>query len=132
MDVTSIGDPAEFARKVLVGVSTLAPARPGETDLCLELGLSLWMRQTGTEVGDAAPAMLAVRSALVAASGMDLVTEPVPLRGVDPRLDVLNLGAYLRRLMARAMAKAQCDVAVLVARAVEYLRAARPVMVVLG
>jgi hypothetical protein len=135
MDVTSASDPTDFARKVLRGVSAIDPPRPGETDLCLELGLSIWMRQTGTDVDDARPAMLAMRSAILSASGMDLVTEPIPLCGVDPRLDVLNLGAYLRRLMARATARAQCDVAVLVERAVEHLRSGRlgrPATVALG
>jgi hypothetical protein len=135
MDVTSTGDPADFARKVLRGVSTMESSRPGETDLCLELGLSIWMRQTGTDVDDAGPAMLAMRSALLVASGLDQATEPIPLCGVDSRLDVLNLGAYLRRLMARATGRAQCDVAVLVERVVEHLRrvrVGRPATIAIG
>jgi hypothetical protein len=135
MDVTSASDPTDFARKVLRGVSAIETPRPGETDLCLELGLSIWMRQTATDVDEAGPAMLAMRSALLVASGMDPVTEPIPLCGVDPRLDVLNLGAYLRRLMVRATARAQCDVAVMAERAVEHLRNARlgrPATVALG
>jgi hypothetical protein len=69
--------------------------------------------------------MVAMRSALLLASGMDRATEPVPLYGVDPRVDVLNLGAYLRQLMARAAARAQCDAAVMVERALEHLRSGR-------
>jgi hypothetical protein len=125
MDVISVCDPTDFARKVLRGVSAIEPPRPGETDLCLELGLSLWMRQTGTGMDDAGPAMLAMRSALLNASGLDQGTEPIPLCGVDPRLDVLNLGSYLRRLMAHATAWAQCDAAVMVERALEHLRSGR-------
>jgi len=83
------------------------------------------MRQTGTGLDDAGPAMLAMRSALLLASGMDRATEPVPLCGLDPRVDVVNLGAYLRHLMARATAPAQCDVAVTVERALEILRSGR-------
>jgi hypothetical protein len=69
--------------------------------------------------------MLAMRSALLTASGMDQGTEPIPLCGVDPRLDVLNLGGYLRRLMARATVRAQCDAAVMVERALVHLRSGR-------
>jgi hypothetical protein len=125
MDVTSVCDPTDFARKVLRGVSVIESPRPGETDLCLELGLSLWMRQTGTGLDDAGPAMLAMRSALLLTSGMDVATEPIPLRGVDPRVDVLNLGAYLRQLVARAAARAQCDAVVMVERVLECLRSGR-------
>jgi hypothetical protein len=122
MDVTSDCDPTDFARQVLRGVSAIESPRLGQSDLCLELGLSLWMRQTGTGLDDAGPAMLAIRSALVLTSGMDLATEPVPLCGVDPRVDVLNLGAYLRQLVVRAAARAQCDAVVMVERVVECLR----------
>ena len=38
---------------------------------------------------------------------------------------MVNLGAYLRHLMARATAPAQCDVAVTVERALEILRSGR-------
>jgi hypothetical protein len=110
-----------FARRVLRGVSVIEPPRCDETDLCLELGLSLWMRQTGTGMEDAGPAMLAMRSALLTASGMDREIEPIPLHGVDPRVDVINLGRYLRRLMVRATARAQCDAAVMVERALEHI-----------
>ena len=125
MDVTSVCDPMDFARKVLRGVSAIEAPRNGEADLSLELGLSLWMRQTGTGMEDARPAMLAMRAALLNASGMDVATEPIPLCGVDPRLDVLNLGAYLRRLMARATARAHCDAALMVERALRHLRSGR-------
>jgi hypothetical protein len=122
MDVTSVSDATDFARMVLRGVSVIEPPRPGETDLYLELGLSRWMRQTGTRMDDAGPAMLSMRTAVLRASDMDQEMEPIPLYGVDPRVDLINLGSYLRRLMARATARAQCDVAVMVGRALENLR----------
>ena len=125
MDVTSVSDATDFARMVLRGVSVIEPSRPGETDLCLELGLSLWMRQSGTAVDDAGSAMLAMRSAVLRASGMDQEMEPIPLCGIDPRIDVINLGGYLRRLMARVTARARCDAAVMVERALEHLRGGR-------
>jgi hypothetical protein len=125
MDVTSPPDLLAFAQKVLQGISAIEEPRAGEADLSLQLGLSIWMRQTRTEIDDALPAMLAMRSALLKASGMDRATEPVPLRGVDPRLDVLNLGGYLRRLVARVTAHAQGDGALMVDRALDYLRNGR-------
>ena len=90
MDVVSDADPSMFAQAVLRGVASLGP---NHTDLSCELGLSLWMRQTRTQISEAGPAMLALRSALVEVSGIDLATEPIPLFGVDPALDLLNLGA---------------------------------------
>ena len=43
------------------------------------------MRQTGTGLDDAGPAMLAMRSALLLTSGMDVATEPIPLCGQQQR-----------------------------------------------
>jgi hypothetical protein len=83
------------------------------------------MRQTSTDLDDARPAMLAMRSAVLEASGLERAGEPVPLCGVDPRLDVLNLGAHLRWLIGRATARAQCDAAQLVERALDHMRGAR-------
>jgi len=122
MDVTSDCAPIDFARAVLRGVATMDVPSVDEPDLCLELGLSLWMWQTRTELHAAQPAMLAMRSALVEISGMELATEPIPLFGVDPRLDVINLDSYLIRLMARATARAHCDAALLVEKVLDRLR----------
>lgn len=117
MDVTSpVGSPT-FAQQVLRGITKIEPPALGESDLTLELGVSLWMRQTATDIDDAGQAMLHMRTALVRAAGMDMTHEPVPLHGVDPRRDVLNLAAYLRKLVARAAAQAQCDFAAIVERA---------------
>jgi hypothetical protein len=117
MDVTSTSYSPTFAEQVLRGITKIEPPPLGESDLILELGLSLWMRQTATEIHDVRPEMLTMRMALVEASGIDLAREPVPLCGVDPRLDVLNLASYLRKLVARSAAQAQCDLAAIVERA---------------
>jgi hypothetical protein len=92
MDVTSVCGPTDFARKVLWGVSAIEVPRSGETDRYPELGLSLWMRQTGTGPRDAGPAMLAMRAALLSVSGLDHKSETIPLPGVDPGVDVVNPG----------------------------------------
>ena len=92
MDVTFISYSPTFAEQVLRGITKIGPPRMGGSDLSLEL-------------------------ALVDASGIDMAREPVPLCGVDPRLDVLNLASYLRNLVARAAAQAQCDLVAIVERA---------------
>ena len=117
MDVTSTSYFPTFAEQVLRGITKIEPSSLGESDLSLELGLSLWMRQTATNIQDVRPAMLTMRTALVEASGIDMAREPVPLCGVDPRLDVLNLASYLRKLVARAATQAQCNFAAIVERA---------------
>ena len=63
MDVRSaVGSPA-FAQQVLRGIATIEPPPRGESDLSLELGLSLWMRQTATDIDDAGRAMSAATHA---------------------------------------------------------------------
>jgi hypothetical protein len=121
MDVVSACDPVAFAEKVLRGISAIGI--PGDTgaDLSLELRLSIWMRQTHLEIDDALPAMWALRSALLKTSEIDRATEPVPLHGVDPRLDVLNLAGYLKGLVVRATARSLGDSG-LVDRVLENLR----------
>jgi hypothetical protein len=121
MDVTSISYSPTFAEQVLRGITKIEPPRMGDSDLSLELGLSLWMRQTHTDIHDVRPAMLTMRTALVDASGIDMAREPLPLWGVDPRLDVLNLASYLRKLVARAAAQAQCDFVAIVERALVHM-----------
>jgi hypothetical protein len=121
MDVVSEYDTVAFAEKVLRGISAIGFPEDLGADLSLELGLSIWMRQTHLEIDDALSAMWALRSALLKASEIDRATEPVPLYGVDPRLDVLNLAGYLKRLVARATARSPGDSA-LVDRVLENLR----------
>jgi hypothetical protein len=125
MDVTSTCDPVAFAERVLQGISASDYLADGEDDLCFELGLSIWMRQTHTGVDDALPALLAMRSALLETSGMDLATEPIPLRGIDPRMDLLTLGRYLSHLVARVTVRAHGDATLMVERALGYLQSGR-------
>jgi hypothetical protein len=120
MSVVSICAPsprADFAELVLQGLADMESAGPAPTDLCLELALSVWIQQSGESLVDVRPAMLALRTALVRASGLNLATEPFPLGNVDLRVEVLNLAGYLRMLMVRAAAHAGCRPAVLAQRA---------------
>jgi hypothetical protein len=100
-------------------------------DLSLELGLSFWIARSGTSLDDARSAMMAMREALVRESGIEMATEPTPLRWIEPRLDLLNLAAYLQGLIGRAAANASRDPIAMVERALERLarqtRSADPV-----
>ncbi len=106
MAVVSVCEPperADFSTLVLRGLVEIGHY---EEELCLELGLSYWINHSETRLDEAVPALLALRIALIQASGLDLATEPVPFVGVNHRVDVLNLAAYLRGLIVRAAAQA--------------------------
>lgn len=108
-----------FAPAVLQCLDVLVPSGQTVTDLACELGLSAWMRVTGTELDDAPRHLWAAREAVLEAGGLDPDTEPVPLVGRTSRADLLTLVGYLRDLVARAAAHQGCDRATLIARALE-------------
>jgi hypothetical protein len=117
----------DFAATVIRGLAALGPCGPTEADLTLELGLSLWMNHAGTDLHAARATMLAIRHVLLEVGGMDSDTEPVPLLGLAPRLDALNLAAYLGDLVIRAARSAQCEPALIAERAIEHLGRSHPV-----
>jgi hypothetical protein len=109
---------ADLGELVLRGLVELGPPPPvAQTELCLELGLSFWIRRSGVSLEEAVAEMMAMRLALVESSGIDLATEPVPFGGADTRLAVLNLATYLRGLLGRAAAADPEDVGLIVERA---------------
>lgn len=71
-------------------------------DLTLPLGLSAWIVRAAIGLPDAYDALLRLRRALLVASGLDLRSEPVPLRVGDQRIALRSLGAYLFGLVGRA------------------------------
>ena len=95
-----------FAPVAARGIAVLAPEDLTRGNLTLELGLSLWMRRTGTDLRGVRDELLRVRSALVAAAGLDPRTEPVPLLAGPPRRAVLGLAVYLDDLVNRAARRA--------------------------
>jgi len=95
-----------FGPTVLVGLAELGPVDPTSGDLSLELGLSVWMRRNGTTPEEARRALLALREQVIEACGLDPATEPVPLVGRAPRLDVVSLISYLGQLLRRGAAAA--------------------------
>ena len=99
-------------------------ASPGPTqkkELSLELGLSVWMKRHNVAYDDCRAAMLAIRTALLEVAGMDAATEPVPLYGRSPEIDVATFAGYLAELFIRASETVECEVPGVVGRVSEYL-----------
>lgn len=70
--------------------------------LSLPLALSVCMERHAVDVPGLIEAMQALRVAVLAVSGLDARTEPVPLVAGDARTAALGLAEYLRDLLRRA------------------------------
>ncbi len=90
-----------FGPAVLAGLADLGPVDQASGDLSLELGLSVWMRTSGTSLEEARRALLTLRVHIIEACGLDQASEPVPFVGRSPRLDVVTLISYLGSLLRR-------------------------------
>ena len=117
--MTSTATDEGFAPAVLRGLIELGPV--AETDLALELGLCAWMHFNDVDFEEARQALLTARRVLLGVGGIDPLTEPVPFSGRSPRLDTLNLAAYLANLIERAAATTQSRPDAIVERTVEGL-----------
>jgi len=91
-----------FGSALLRGLAELGPVDPFSGDLSLELGVSLWLRTSGTPLLEARGRLLHLRELIIEVCGLDPATEPVPFVGRSPRNDVLNLVGYLGDLLRRA------------------------------
>jgi hypothetical protein len=96
--------PAGFGAALLSGLAALGPVEPFSGDLSLELGVSVWLRTSGTSLLDARSSLLEVRLVILEVSGLDPATEPYPMVGRSPRSDVLNLVGYVSELLRRVSA----------------------------
>jgi hypothetical protein len=85
-------------------------------ELTLELGLSVWMKRNDIAYDDCRAAMLAIRASLLEVAGMDAETEPVPLYGHSPEVDVTNFAGYLADLFIRASEAVECEVPQVIGR----------------
>lgn len=124
MAVISICKPVvreDLSTLVLRGLSAMGAPCDNEGELLLDLGVSVWISRSGECLQDAVGVMLAMRTALIQASGLHSASEPVPFWGADPRLDLLNLAAYLRGLIGRAAREAQCGRDAIVEQALQLL-----------
>jgi hypothetical protein len=91
-----------FGSALLSGLADLGSVDPFSGDLSLELGISLWLRTSGTPLLEARGRLLHIREVIIEVCGMDPVTEPVPFVGRSPRSDVLSLVGYVGDLLRRA------------------------------
>lgn len=96
--------PTGFGPALLGGLAELGPVEPFSGDLSLELGISVWLHRSGTSLMEARGTLLEIRGVILEVCGLDPATEPVPLVGRSPRLDVVNLVAYVGDLLRRASA----------------------------
>ncbi len=110
-----------FAQALLRGLAELGPVAPFSGDLSLELGLSLWLRRSGTSVLRAREALVELRRAVLDACELDAASEPVPLVGRSPRADVVTLATYLAELLQRAAAVSGCGMPALVVAVIAEL-----------
>ena len=113
--------PDEFGTALLQGLAKLGRVDPFSGDLSLELGVSVWLRTSGTPLLEARGRLLFVRELIIMVCGLDSATEPVPLVGRSPRADVLNLVSYLGDLLRRAAAASGESVQRMAARVIEEL-----------
>jgi hypothetical protein len=115
---TATATQIDFAPTLMRGLVNYGPF---DTELSLELGLSLWLQSSGTTLDDARDSMVRLRAVLIEAGGLDPRIEPTPLIGRSAREDIVNLARYLGSLMARAAASCDRDAQWIVDRAVEIL-----------
>jgi hypothetical protein len=96
--------PTGFGPALLGGLAELGPVEPFSGDLSLELGISLWLRTSGTSLVEARSSLLEIRHVILEVCGLDPSTEPFPMVGRSPRSDVVNLVGYISELLRRASA----------------------------
>jgi hypothetical protein len=94
--------PEGFGSALLSGLAELGPVDPFSGDLSLELGISVWLRTSGTPLLEARGRLLHIRELIIEVCGLDPATEPVPFVGRSLRNDVLNLVGYVGELLRRA------------------------------
>ncbi len=93
-----------FGPALLSGLAELGPVEPFSGDLSLELGISVWLRTSGTSLLEARSSLLEIRRVILTVCDLDPATEPFPLVGRSPRSDVLTLVGYVSDLLRRASA----------------------------
>lgn len=108
-----------FTREAALGFAALGADALTEGDLTAPLLLSTWLRRSGLRTAAALDALLALRDALLAASGLDRRSEPVPLLAGAPQLALRSLLVYLDGLVERGARAAGTSRGGLLARVAE-------------
>jgi hypothetical protein len=113
--------PTGFGAALLSGLAEFGPVEAFSGDLSLELGISVWLRTSGSSLLRARSSLLEIRGVILEVCSLDPATEPVPLIGRSPRSDVINLVGYVSDLLRRASAGMGGDVAEVVRAVVARL-----------
>jgi hypothetical protein len=79
------------------------------------------MQRNDIAYDDCRAAMLAIRASLLEIAEMDPETEPIPLFGRSPEIDVANFAAYLAELFMRASAAIHCEIPHVIGQVSEHL-----------
>ena len=79
------------------------------------------MQRNAIDPSDYRSAMLAIRASLLTVAGMDHQTEPIPLYGHSPEVEVMNFAAYLADLFVRASERTQDELPDLISSVGERL-----------
>jgi hypothetical protein len=117
---TAIG--CDFGPVLVQGLAELGPFPAPGADLSLELGVSVWLHQSGSDMEDARATMLKVRKVVLQVAGMDSTIEPIPFVGRSRELDLVNMAAYMDNLLIRASGAAGCETRALAERVIGLLR----------
>ncbi len=94
-----------------------------DSETALELGLSIWMRRAGADLGSVRTTLIQLRQALLTVANLDRAGEPLPFVGVSVRRDVLSLASYLGGLLERVAVSTGTRTGEVVERVIQELRA---------
>jgi hypothetical protein len=94
-----------------------------DSETALELGLSIWMRRAGADLGSLRTTLIQLRQALLTVADLDRASEPLPFVGVSVRRDVLSLASYLGGLLERVAVSTGTRTGEVVERVIQELRA---------
>lgn len=115
------GRSVEFATVLARGVADFRQDDLAHDALTVRFGLSAWMRGCSVGFEEAWAGVTMLRTALLEAGGLDIATEPVPLRAADHKMALINMTVYLDGLVARAARSAGSGRSEIVADAVGLL-----------
>jgi len=93
-----------------------------DSETALELGLSIWMRRAGADLGSLRTTLIQLRQALLTVADLDRASEPLPFVGVSVRRDVLSLASYLGGLLERVAVSTGTRTGEVVERVIQELR----------
>jgi len=112
------------AGEVALVLSGTSPQDLASGSLVLALALSVCMERHGVGAEGLVGAMRLLRGAVLADSGLDAASEPVPLAAGDPRSAALALARYLHGLLERAARAIGCGPDAVASSAAARLRLA--------